>query len=366
MTRARSLIAQPRQPSFKRRLTNSDHASRVQVRTGRIKIVMSVETIVAGAGARCRRLALGLAAIAGVAAAVASGAQSAGPVVAVARTDWHLPAVVYRTVASVADGRIYVLGGHDAAGGSITDVYALDPTSGHSSLAGTLALQTHGAAAATLAGRVLVFGGASSSVHNTVQWFKPPSGRTSVIGYMPRRRADVTAALVGKQVVLAGGFDGYGPQADVWATRDGRSFRVVARLPQPVRYPAVAVHGSDVYVFGGLLSGSEYNGTFTSDIQRIHLPTGTASIVSHLPVTLAHAMAATVAGQLLIAGGSTPTTTSAAVYRFNPTNNRISRVATLPAPLTDAAVATLGHHVYLLGGISGGRPLDTILRLTTS
>jgi N-acetylneuraminic acid mutarotase len=203
-------------------------------------------------------------------------------------------------------------------------------------------------------------------VHNTVQWFDPASGRTSVIGYMPRQRADVTAAAVGKQIVLAGGFDGYGPQADVWTTRNGKTFRVVARLPQPVRYPAVGVHGSDVYVFGGLISGSEYNGTFTNDIQRIHIPTGTAKIVGYLPAALANAMGATINGEMLVIGGSTPTTTSATVYRFDPATNRTTGVATLPAPLTDAAVATIGRNAYLLGGITAGRPLDTVLRLTES
>jgi len=300
----------------------------------------------------------------GLVVTLVGGAQAAGsPPVQVSRTGWHLPAVVYRTVATAAGGQIFVLAGHDAAGGSITDVYTLDPRTGDARIAGRLALQTHGAAAATLDGRILVFGGASTSVHDTVQWFHPANGRTTVLGHMPRQRADVTAALVGSQVVLAGGFDGYGPQADVWATRDGRSFRVVARLPQPVRYPAIAAHGSDVYVFGGLISGGEYNGTFTNDIQRIHLPTGTATIVGHLPIALAHAMGTTVTGRLLVIGGSTPVTTSAAVYLFDPLTSKVSRVATLPTPLTDAAVATIGTSAYLLGGVSGGRPLNTIIRV---
>jgi N-acetylneuraminic acid mutarotase len=288
--------------------------------------------------------------------------------VRVSRTGWRLPAAIYRTVATVAGGQIFLLGGHDAAGGSIPGVYRFDPRSGSSRRAGTLALPTHGAAAATLQGRILVFGGASSSVHDTVQWFRRASGRTSVIGHMPRQRADVTAAVVGRQVVLVGGFDGYGRQRDGWATRDGKRFRVVARLPQPVRYPAVAVHGSDVYVFGGLLSGGEYNGTFTSDIQRVHLPTGSATIVGHLPAALAHAMGATVAGQLLVIGGSTPAATSAAVYRFDPATDTTSRLATLPTPLTDAAVATIGSSAYLLGGVNGERPLDTItsVRVTST
>jgi Kelch motif protein len=302
-----------------------------------------------------------------VALAGASGAHSASPRVRVLRTNWHLPTAVYRTVATVDHGRIFVFGGHDTAGGTISTVYRLDPRSGRSARAGTLALPTHGSAAATLAGRVLVFGGASSSVHDVVQWFHPASGRTSVIGRMPRQRADETAAVIGRQVVLVGGFDGYGPQGDVWATRDAKSFRVVSHLPQPVRYPAVAARGSDVYVFGGLISGGEYNGTFSDAIQRVRLPTGSATIVGRLPTPLAHAMAALVGGQMLLIGGSAPAGTSAAVLRFDPSTNRISRVGTLPEPITDAAVTAIGGTAYLLGGISSN-PLDTVtlVRVTTA
>jgi hypothetical protein len=53
---------------------------------------------------------------------------------------------------------------------------------------------------------------------------------------MPRVRADVTAVVVGRRVILVGGFDGVGPQRDVWATTNGRSFTVIAQLAQPVRY----------------------------------------------------------------------------------------------------------------------------------
>jgi N-acetylneuraminic acid mutarotase len=289
-----------------------------------------------------------------------AGGGQAGPIVRATRTPWRLPAPVYRTVAVVSSGRIFVLGGHDLAGGTITDAYRLDPRTGRSARAGSLAVPTHGSAAAVLGGRILVFGGASSVVHDTVQWFHPAGGAATVIGHMPRQRADVTAAVVGRRVVLAGGFDGVGPQSDVWASADGKTFRVVARLPQPVRYPAVAVHGSDVYVFGGLLSGGEYNGTFTNDIQRIHLPTGAATIMGHLPAPLAHAMAAVIGGRMLVIGGSTPTSTSAAILRFDPATNKVSRVGTLPEPTTDAAVARIGNAVYLLGGISSGRPLDTV------
>jgi len=46
-------------------------------------------------------------------------------------------------------------------------------------------------------------------------------------------------------------------------------------------------------VFGGLISGGEYTGTFSDAMQRIDLSTGSAQVVGRLPTPLAHAMAVT-------------------------------------------------------------------------
>ena len=245
-------------------------------------------------------------------ATLAAGLTVASPKTSVVATltPWKLPAPVYRTVAVVSSGRIFVLGGHDAAGGSITSVFEFNPASAKSVVAGTLALPTHGAAAALVAGRVMVFGGASLQVHDAVQGFDPATGKSTVIGYMPTARADATAATAGKLTVLVGGFDGYGPQGEVWATDNGTSFHVIAHLPQPVRYPAAVALGAAVYVFGGLISGGEYNGQFTNDVQRVDVPTGSANVVGHLPFPVAHAMAANMAGHLFVLGGSSPSWTS--------------------------------------------------------
>ena len=273
-----------------------------------------------------------------------------------------LPTPVYRTVAVAAGGRIYVLGGHDLAGGSVTAVEVFDPATGVARRAGSLSHQTHGAAAANLGGRILVFGGASTSVHDVVQQFFPRTGRSRVVGVMPTVRADVTAVVVGRRVVLVGGFDGVGPQSSVWATADGRRFSVVAHLPQPVRYAAVAALGDVVYAFGGLISGGEYNGTFTDDIQRIDLRTGRVRIVGHLPTPLAHAMAATVHGTVYVLGGSAPNGPSNSIRRFGPADGRTYPAGTLPRALTDAAVASVGSTIYLLGGISSA-PVSTIISI---
>jgi hypothetical protein len=273
---------------------------------------------------------------------------------------WMLPVPVYRTVA-VADGSaIYVLGGHDTAGGTVSTVLGFNPASGRTSVAGSLAVPTHGAAAALVGGRVLVFGGASSQVHDTVQAFDPASRQARVIGYLPVVLADTTAATVGRTTVLIGGFNGYGPQSQVWATTNGTVFRAVARLALAVRYPAVAVSGHDVYVFGGLLSGGEYDGVFTTAVQQVDLRAGSARVVGHLPMPLAHAMGAAMSGGLYVMGGSTGRWTSAQILRFDPAGDTVRLAGKLPEPLTDAAVATSGRTTYLLGGISAHGPLRSI------
>ena len=273
-----------------------------------------------------------------------------------------LPAVVYRTQAAAVGGFVYVLGGIDAAGVTVADVYRLDPSTGAVTRVGALATPTHGAAALTFGGRVLVFGGAATSVHTTVQAFDPATGQTTVIGRLPGPLADLTAAAVGNQMLLLGGFNGARGLDTILSSTDGASFHLLGHLAQAVRYPGVAVAGGDVYVFGGLLAGGEYTGTFSTAIQRIDPTRGTTTVVGHLPIPLAHAKAVVLDGQMLVLGGSTSGGPSAAIFRFDPATAQVSKIGALPEPDTDGAVAVVGDTTYLLGGISRG-PIATIMAI---
>ena len=71
-------------------------------------------------------------------------------------------------------------------------------------------------------------------------------------------------------------------------------------------------------------------------------------------------MAASVDGRIYLLGGSTPRGPSDAIRRLHPATGRTSIAGRLPHPLTDAAVASIGSTIYLLGGISRS-PLATIL-----
>ena len=68
---------------------------------------------------------------------------------------------------------------------------------------------------------------------------------------MPAPRSDAAAVTIGSTTYLVGGYDGTRPDAPVLATTDGRTFTTVTALPVPVRYPAVAALGGQIYLFGG-------------------------------------------------------------------------------------------------------------------
>jgi hypothetical protein len=62
-------------------------------------------------------------------------------------------------------------------------------------------------------------------------------------------------------------------------------------------------------------------------------------------------MAATVGPRILLMGGRvSPDRETGAMWWFDPATRHFTRAGSLPAPLSDAAVASVGHRVWLLGG----------------
>ena len=71
-------------------------------------------------------------------------------------------------------------------------------------------------------------------------------------------------------------------------------------------------------------------------------------------------MAVAVGGRIYLLGGSAPQGPSYTIRRLDPASGRTILAGQLPRPVTDAAVATIGSRVYLLGGISR-RPLASVI-----
>ena len=118
------------------------------------------------------------------------------------------------------------------------------------------------------------------------------------------------------------------------ATTDGRTFTKVAALPVPVRYPAVAALGGKVFVFGGQTITGPHAGAPVEVIQAVDPSRRTAAVIGHLPEPLAGAAAATVGGELFVAGGESsaaqPQTPGAWTTQLGPREKSAGAAGGLP------------------------------------
>ncbi|HEX4323679.1 MAG TPA: kelch repeat-containing protein [Gaiellaceae bacterium] len=247
--------------------------------------------------------------------------------------------------------RLVVLGGLDSGASSTSSVEVLDTRSGRVSPGGPLVQPTHDAAVAELGGRVFVIGGGSATPARAIQIER--SGKTVSGGGLPSARADAGAVTIGRTAYVVGGYDGSAMDAEVLATTDGLSYRAVVALRVPVRYPALAVLGSRIYVFGGLGA----NGHPSSAVQLVDPSTRTARVVGRLPVPLSGAAAAVLGNTIYLAGGRTPRGATKAIYAFRPSGAAFLRAGSLRVGVANAGTAVSDGRLWIVGGEgSGGRP----------
>jgi hypothetical protein len=297
----------------------------------------------------------------------ATGLDADPPVLQVMPAPYQLPAAVSREVVLPGPGGLLIAGGLTPGGTSAGTVTALDPVTGATRQAATLAAATHDAAGAVLGGQAYLFGGGTAASVPTIQTITP-GAKSEVAGALPAARSDLGAVTVGPVAYLIGGYGGASPDPRVLATTDGRHFRVVARLPVPVRYAAVAAAAGRIWVFGGQTAAGA-----TNAIQRIDPAAGAAAVVGHLPRPLQGAAGISLNGEIYVAGGTGAAgaaegaggTASRAVYQFDPENLRTTSAGELPVPVAYAGAAVTGGEAYLIGGEDGQRkvPAVTTFRL---
>ena len=271
-----------------------------------------------------------------------------------ARSQIRLPAPRSRAVALALGSEILVCGGLTAAGTTTGTIIGLDLGSGRATELGTLAVPVHDAGGTVLGGSGFVIGGGSAAPVATVQEVGA-TGSTVTSGRLPAVRADLAAVPVDGEIVVVGGGTPARSDGAVLATSDGRSFRLVAQLVVAVRYPAVAVAGGRVYVFGGSTPAGD-----TAVIQAVDPSTGLVRIAGHLPHGLSHASALAIRGALLIAGGREAGRAQDAVWLFDAASGTVTRVGTLPYAVSDMASVVAGGTGYLIGGEAFG-PLASII-----
>jgi hypothetical protein len=311
---------------------------------------------------------------------------------------WHLAQPLSReVVASGQGGRLVVLGGLTASGASVGGVDAIRTDAGVPRYLGSLRAPVHDAAVTVIGGRAVIFGGGSPATVANIQAFSLRAGsggqRASVRSSLPAPRSDASAVTIGATSYVVGGYDGKHPDAMVLATADGRSFTKVASLAVPVRYPAVAALGGQIFVFGGQAISGPHAGAPVDVIQAINPVRRTVAVIGHLPEPLAGAAAMTLDNELFVVGGestarqrripgvgttqlhpwspgttratpgSPPTYTVSTIWAFDPMTKRLLRAGNLQVPVSHAGAAVIGSTGWIVGGESGGGLVSAVQML---
>jgi N-acetylneuraminic acid mutarotase len=263
--------------------------------------------------------------------------------------------------AALGPSQFVLLGGLTAADISTDAVIVAGLHS--SAVRATLPNAQHDAQAAMLGGNVYVFGGGQFTQYDHILAYDPTTGLVQTAGALPSAASDVAVSGDGSTGYVIGGFDGVNWLNTVLAFTPGSPPRVVARLPVALRYAAAAAVDGYVLVAGGSTS------TGTSDaIYRIDPSTGAVSVLGHLPAGLTHAGAGVIGNTMYLVGGRGEVVTdrSADVWAINPTTGMIRRAATLPQPLSDAAVVSLGDRLIVAGGSAASGTQATVGELMPS
>ena len=119
---------------------------------------------------------------------------------------------------------------------------------------------------------------------------------------------------------------------------------------------AEAVLYGDIYVIGGTGTIDDGRSVFRYDAK-----TGARQPAPDLPISLDHAMAATLGGRVYVFGGFVFGQASARVFSFGTNDARWIEHAPMPGARAAGGAAVLDDHVYLVGGVGadGGWLADT-------
>ena len=282
---------------------------------------------------------------------------------------WSLGAPVSREAVVVNGAELTVLGGLTPQGSSLADVSTIDLRTGAIRVAGRLTNVVHDAAAATIGGQTVVFGGGSPSTVAGVQSIKSPSiaamgyNTGSITGTLPQPRSDLAVATISRKVgghvtttaYIVGGYDGTRYLPSVLATVDGKRFVSAGTLPVPVRYPAVAALKGKIYAFGGETASSGSITAATDDIQMIDPKTGEATVIGHMPQSMYGAAAFVIHGVIYVAGGQVPQgPTQTDIEAYGQRTHRMLHAGLLPQAVAFGGYATVGTGDASIGYLVGG------------
>ena len=223
----------------------------------------------------------------------------------------------------------------------------------------------HDAAAVELDGAGYLFGGGNGVAQlDRILRVDPATGVVGAAGRLPAPSSDQAAAALGSTAYVVGGYTGSRWLDTIVAWQPGRPARVVAHLPTPLRYAAVASSAGRLIIAGG----STPDGAASDAVLAFDPRTARVTRLGRLPAPTTHAAAAAIGDEVYVIGGrgATVGTATDRIVAVNARTGRIASAGRLSVPRSDLAAVSLTGRILLAGGLAGGRAVATLSELSSA
>lgn len=262
------------------------------------------------------------------------------------RTLPDAPTARLMTAWAVLNDKIWVMGGL-RNGAVLQTVENYDPNTGVWQTGPPLPVPLHHAAAATYRGEVVVIGGASDQLANASnKVFALRGGNWVELPSLTHARAALGAAVVGDQLVVAGGQNAKQlvGQTEVF---DGSSWKDAADMPTPREHLAAVSDGNYVYTVGGRFLSADKN---SAAFERFDPRSGTWTKLVDMPTPRGSYGATFIDGRIVAVGGEEPTQVLGVAEMYDIADGKWTTLPPMPTPRHAEVVATVGNTVYCIGG----------------
>ena len=194
---------------------------------------------------------------------------------------------------------------------------------------------------------------------------------------MPTKRYNTAAVCSGHSLIVAGGRDGNNRLATVEVLHtDTRQWSTASFLTHPFTRATISICGERLYMLGGLdqtgythsvlscsvaelLQSCQTQPTLLQRIRQI-APANQSTIWQRAADTPHYGSScATLCGQLVAVGGKKAGKNTTAITVYNETTDSWEAMGDMPTARCQALVAILNGRMMVVGGIVGGRWLET-------
>lgn len=268
-----------------------------------------------------------------------------------------MPEAVQETAVVELDGLIYVLGGIDVSGTTLSRVSVYEVASNRWSTAAPLPVAVHHVNAAVVDGKIYVLGSLFSnfSANGAVWEYEPVADAWTALADMPAgsERGSSALGVIDGTIYLAGGFrslgsvsdfSSYTPSTQTWNTSLGV-------VPQALNHLAGQAVGGKLYVIGGrdvgidgiVASVQAYDPELMSWSARTPMPTPRGGMASGV-----------VNDKIVVVGGEGNANATSGVFPqvevYDPALDQWAELSNMPTPRHGMGAVGYAGALYVPGG----------------